>query len=208
MSFIQILTLAGVAVFAASGALAAGRRSLDPIGVMVLAIVTATGGGTLRDVLMDRHPVFWISDPSIIGVSIVAAAVTWLWVRRFPPPDKALQYADALGLAFFSIAGTRIAAVAGLSPFICIIMGALTGCAGGLIRDVLVAEVPLIFRQSELYVTACLAGIGAYLALAALAVPPEVASMTGITAIALIRIASIRWRITLPVLQIPPRPDA
>ena len=81
MSFIQILTLAGVAVFAASGALAAGRRSLDPIGVMVLAIVTATGGGTLRDVLMDRHPVFWISDPSIIGVSIVAAAVTWLWVR-------------------------------------------------------------------------------------------------------------------------------
>ena len=99
MSLTQILTLAGVAVFAASGALAAGRRSLDPIGVMVLAIVTATGGGTLRDVLMDRHPVFWISDPSFIGASIAAAAATWLWVRRFPPPDKALQYADALGLA-------------------------------------------------------------------------------------------------------------
>jgi uncharacterized membrane protein YeiH len=208
MPFLQVLTLAGVAVFAASGALAAGRRSLDPIGVMVLAIVTATGGGTLRDVLMNRHPVFWIADPSFIGVCIAAAAVTWLWVRRFPPPDKALQYADAIGLAFFSIAGTRIAEAAGLSPFICIIMGALTGCAGGLIRDVLVAEVPLIFRQSELYVTACLAGIGAYLLLAALGVPPELASMTGISAIALIRIGSIRWRITLPVLQIPPRPDA
>ena len=112
MSLTQILTLAGVAVFAASGALAAGRRSLDPIGVMVLAIVTATGGGTLRDVLMDRHPVFWISDPSFIGASIAAAAATWLWVRRFPPPDKALQYADALGLAFFSIAGARIAEAA------------------------------------------------------------------------------------------------
>ena len=207
MSLTQILTLAGVAVFAASGALAAGRRSLDPIGVMVLAIVTATGGGTLRDVLMDRHPVFWISDPSFIGASIAAAAATWLWVRRFPPPDKALQYADALGLAFFSIAGARIAEAAELSPFICVIMGALTGCAGGLIRDVLVAEVPLIFRQSELYVTACLAGIGVHLLLAAFGMPPEFSSITGIATIALIRIASIRHRITLPVFQIPPRPD-
>lgn len=208
LSFNTILTLAGVAVFAASGALAAGRRSLDPIGVMVLAIVTATGGGTLRDVLMDRHPVFWISQPSMIGVCVAAAAATWLWVRRFPPPDRALQYADALGLAFFSIAGARIAEGAHLSPFICIIMGALTGCAGGLIRDVLVAEVPLIFRKSELYVTACLAGICAYLALEALGVPSEFSSLTGIALIALIRIASIRWRITLPVFEIPARPDA
>jgi uncharacterized membrane protein YeiH len=208
MSLNLFLTLAGVAVFAASGALAAGRRSLDPIGVLVLAIVTATGGGTLRDVLMDRHPVFWISDPAMIGVSVAAAAVTWAWVRRFPPPDRALQYADALGLAFFSIAGARIAQGAHLSPFICIIMGALTGCAGGLIRDVLVAEVPLIFRQSELYVTACLAGICAYLALEALGVPAEFASLAGIAVIALIRLASIRWRIMLPVFQIPPRPGA
>ena len=205
MSLTSFLTLAGVAVFAASGALAAGRRSLDPIGVMVLAIVTATGGGTLRDVLMDRHPVFWISDPSMIGVSVAAAAVTWAWVHRFPPPDRALQYADALGLAFFSIAGARIAQGAHLSPFISIIMGALTGCAGGLVRDVLVAEVPLIFRKSELYVTACLAGICAYLALETLGMPPEAASLTGIAVIALIRIASIRWRITLPVFEIPPR---
>ncbi|HEU0162590.1 MAG TPA: trimeric intracellular cation channel family protein [Rhizomicrobium sp.] len=205
MSFNAFLTLAGVAVFAASGALAAGRRSLDPIGVLVLAIVTATGGGTLRDVLMDR-PVFWMSDPSFITVSIAAAAATWAWVRRFPPPDRALQYADAAGLAFFSIAGARIAEAAQLSPYICIIMGALTGCAGGLIRDVLVAEVPLVFRRSELYVTACLAGIGLYLALAALGLPNDVASLTGIAAIALIRIASIRWRITLPVFQVPPHP--
>jgi uncharacterized membrane protein YeiH len=204
MTLVQFLTWAGVAVFAASGALAAGRRALDPIGVLVLAIVTATGGGTLRDVLMDRHPVFWIADPSFIGVSIAAAAVTWLWVRRFPPPDRALQYADALGLAFFSIAGARIAEDAGLSPFICILMGALTGCAGGLIRDVLVAEVPLVFRQSELYVTACLAGVCVYLALEALGLRTEAASLIGITLIAVIRLASIRWKITLPVMRVPP----
>src|ERR1700753_2631326 len=113
MSLVQLFTLIGVAVFAASGALAAVRRSLDPVGVLVLAIVTATGGGTLRDVLMDRHPIFWISSPSYIGVSALAALATWLWVRKYPPPDRALQYADALGLAFFSIAGAQIAEAGG-----------------------------------------------------------------------------------------------
>jgi uncharacterized membrane protein YeiH len=203
MTLVQFFTLAGVAVFAASGALAAVRRMLDPVGVLVLAIVTATGGGTLRDVLMNRHPIFWISDPSYIGVSALAAALTWAWVRKFPAPERTLQYADAIGLAFFSVAGARIAEVAGLAPFIATIMGAITGCAGGLIRDVLVAEVPLIFRRSELYVTACVAGIVLYFALESLGVPPEWASPLGIAAIALIRLASIRWTITLPVLKLP-----
>jgi uncharacterized membrane protein YeiH len=203
MSPVQIFTLAGVAVFAASGALAAARHALDPIGVLVLALVTATGGGTLRDVLMDRHPIFWISDPSFVGVSALAAALTWAWLRKFPAPERALQYADAIGLAFFSIAGARIAQVAGEGPFIATLMGAITGCAGGLIRDVLVAEVPLIFRQSELYVTACVAGIVLYFGTEALGLPSQWAGALGIAAIALIRLASIRWTITLPVLRLP-----
>lgn len=205
MPLVLLFTFAGVAVFAASGALAAARKGLDPVGVLVLASVTATGGGTLRDVLMGRHPIFWISQPSYIGVSALAALATWFWVRRFPPPDKSLQYADALGLAFFSIAGVKIAEAGGLHPFVAAIMGAITGCAGGLIRDVLVAEVPLIFRQSELYVTACAAGIVCYLGLAALGVADGVSSTLGMTVIALVRLASIRWSITLPVLQIPER---
>jgi uncharacterized membrane protein YeiH len=205
MSLVQLFTMIGVAVFAASGALAAVRRSLDPVGVLVLAIVTATGGGTLRDVLMDRHPIFWISSPWFIGVSAGAALATWLWVRKFPPPDRALQYADALGLAFFSIAGAQIAEAGGLAPFAATIMAALTGCAGGLIRDVLVAEVPLVFRQSELYVTACLAGVVLYFCLKALGHPDEIASVLGMATIALIRLASIRWSITLPVLRMPER---
>ncbi len=205
MSLVQLFTMIGVAVFAASGALAAARRSLDPVGVLVLAIVTATGGGTLRDVLMDRHPIFWISSPWYIGVSAGAALATWLWVRKFPPPDRALQYADALGLAFFSIVGAQIAEAGGLAPFAATIMAALTGCAGGLIRDVLVAEVPLVFRQSELYVTACLAGVVLYFGLKALGLPVEIASVLGMATIALIRLASIRWSITLPVLKMPER---
>src|SRR5437868_3108143 len=109
MPLLQLFTLTGVAVFAASGAIAAARRSLDPVGGLVLAIVTATGGGTLRDVLMDRHPVFWISSPSVLFVSALAAMATWIWLRRFSPPDKLLQFADAIGLAFFSIVGTQTA---------------------------------------------------------------------------------------------------
>jgi len=205
MSLVQLFTIIGVAVFAASGALAAVRRMLDPVGVLVLAIVTATGGGTLRDVLMDRHPIFWISSPWYIGVSALAALATWLWVRKYPPPDRALQYADALGLAFFSIAGAQIAEAGGLAPFPATIMAAITGCAGGLIRDVLVAEVPLVFRQSELYVTACLAGVVLYFVLAAVGLPLEAASVLGMATIALIRLASIRWSITLPVLRLPER---
>jgi uncharacterized membrane protein YeiH len=205
MSLVQLFTLIGVAVFAASGALAAVRRSLDPVGVLVLAIVTATGGGTLRDVLMDRHPIFWIASPWYIGVSALAALVTWLWVRKYPPPDRALQYADALGLAFFSIAGAQIAEAGGLAPFAATIMGAITGCAGGLIRDVLVAEVPLVFRQSELYVTACVAGVALYLGLKGLGLPVEVASVAGMATIAAVRLASIRWGIVLPVLRMPER---
>ena len=205
MSMVQLFTLIGVAVFAASGALAGVRRSLDPVGVLVLAIVTATGGGTLRDVLMDRHPIFWISSPWYIGVSALAALVTWLWVRKFPPPDRALQYADAVGLAFFSIAGAQIAEAGGLAPFAATIMGAITGCAGGLIRDVLVAEIPLVFRRSELYVTACVAGVALYFCLAALGLSADLASVMGMATIALIRLASIRWSITLPVLKMPER---
>jgi len=195
----------GVAVFAASGALAAVRRSLDPVGVLVLALVTATGGGTLRDVLMDRHPIFWISSPWFIGVSALAALATWLWVRKFPPPERALLYADALGLAFFSIAGAQIAQAGGLAPFAATIMAAITGCAGGLIRDVLVAEIPLVFRQSELYVTACVAGVVLYFALVGLDLPVELAGIMGMATIAAIRLASIRWNITLPVLRLPER---
>lgn len=203
MSLLQLFTLAGVAVFAASGALAAAKRSLDPVGVLVLALVTATGGGTLRDVLMNRHPIFWIDDPSFIVASALAALLTWLWIRKFPPPERALAYADAIGLAFFSIAGARIAEAAALGPFVATIMGAITGCAGGLIRDVLVAEVPLVFRQSELYVTACMAGIILYFGLERAGMASEWASAAGIATIAIVRVISIIWNITLPVVKLP-----
>lgn len=200
---LYVFTLLGVGVFACSGALAAGRRNLDPIGVAVLAMVTATGGGTLRDVLLDR-PVFWIVDPTHIVVCLAAGALTWAWVRFFSVPDRALQLADAVGLALFAVAGAQIAEGLNHSNLIIILMGAITGSAGGLLRDVLSAEVPLVFRKSELYVTACIAGLIGYVALRYIGFEPGVSGSVSSAIILTLRLASIRWNITLPTMKIGP----
>lgn len=203
---LYLFTLLGVAVFACSGALAAGRRNLDPVGVAVLAMVTATGGGTIRDVLLDRT-VFWISDPAHIAVCLAAAAVTWVWVHFFHPPHRALQVADAVGLALFAVTGAQIAETAQSGPIIIILMGAITGCAGGLLRDVLSAEVPLIFRKSELYVTTCVAGLALYVLLRHFSFQADMAGSLSAGSILALRLASIRWNITLPTMRVGPRAD-
>ena len=118
---LYILDLVGVAVFAISGALAAGRKQLDLLGVVVIAVVTAIGGGTLRDVLLDRHPVFWIESPTYLSVILGAALLTVVYTRFFKPPHKALLVADALGLALFSISGAQIAEQVNLAPLLVIV---------------------------------------------------------------------------------------
>ena len=109
-----VLDLMGVAVFAVSGALAGSRKELDLFGVVVLAAITAIGGGTLRDLLLDRHPIFWMLDPAYLAVTFVAALLTAAYVRRRPAPGRALLVADALGLAVFAISGAGIAEARGI----------------------------------------------------------------------------------------------
>lgn len=189
-------------MFAVSGALAAGRKSLDWLGVAVIAVVTAIGGGTLRDVLLERHPIFWIADPNYLIVCLVATAVTLLYVRLRVPPFRALFVADALGLAFFTIGGTQIAEQAGVSGLLAGLMGMITGTAGGVVRDVLCAEIPLILRRGQLYASAAIAGAAAYLALERGGIPRDVAAPIGMAAIAAVRFAAILWRLELPVLHL------
>jgi uncharacterized membrane protein YeiH len=209
VSILYVLDLVGVGVFAISGALAAGRKSLDLLGVVVISVVTAIGGGTLRDLLLGRHPIFWIADPLYIVVITAAALGTVAWTRRFHPPAKTLLIADALGLALFSVAGAQIAQTAGLSPLIVIIMGTMTGTAGGMIRDVLSNEIPLILRpEMELYATAAIGGIALYLALETLGVPRGPAGLAGMTAIAALRFAAILTNLKLPVFSLPPEKPA
>lgn len=209
MTILYLLDLVGVGVFAISGALAAGRKSLDLLGVVVIAVVTAIGGGTLRDLLLDRHPIFWIADPVYVLVITGAALATVAWTRRFRPPEKTLLIADALGLALFSVTGAGIAQDAGLSPVIVVIMGTMTGTAGGMIRDVLTNEIPLILRPDmELYATAAIAGITLYLGLEALGLPRAPAGFAGMAAIAGLRFAAILINLKLPVFSLPPEKPA
>jgi uncharacterized membrane protein YeiH len=197
------LELLGVAVFAVSGVLAAGRKGLDILGVAVIAVVTAIGGGTLRDLLLDRHPIFWIANTTHLWVILGATAVTLGYVRFWIATRRALLVADALGLAFFTIAGVQITEQAGYSDLIALLMGTITGVAGGVFRDVLTAEIPLVMRPGRLYATAAIIGSASYLLLEGLRVPPDVAALAGMGVIAGLRLAAILWRLELPAIRLP-----
>ena len=202
MTLLQFFDLIGVGVFAVSGALAAARKRLDLLGVIVIAMVTAIGGGTTRDLLLDRA-VFWTTQPRYLYVIIATALGTVVWTRRFKPPERALAVADALGLALFAISGAQIAERAGLPGIVCVIMGTITGVAGGMIRDVLTNEIPMVIRRGQIYATAAIVGIIAYLALrGTLSLSETVASLIGMMVIAVLRISSIARGWTLPVFSV------
>lgn len=207
MPLLYALNLVGVAVFAVSGALAAGRKRLDLLGVVVLAAVTAMGGGTLRDLLLDRSPTFWIRDPTYLLVILAAALGTLVYVRFREPPRGSLLVADGLGLALFTISGAQLAEQAGHGAVIIVLMGVITGVAGGVIRDLLTAEVPLILRRGNLYATAAIAGAAAYPLLQSAGASRSAAALIGMTIIAALRFAAIVWRLQLPVFHLPEPPE-
>ena len=202
MTLVQVLDLLGIGVFAVSGALAAGRKRLDLLGVFVLASVTAIGGGTIRDLLLDRHPIFWLSDATFLIVIVGAVAITFAYVQWRRPPLASLLVADAFGLALFSIAGAQIAEREGLPAVSVIILGTITAVAGGVIRDVLSAEIPFVLRRGNLYASAVIVGIGVYLVLGALGVDRQTAAVIGMAFIATTRLAAIRWGLMLPTFQV------
>ena len=211
--YLYIFDLLGVAVFAISGALAAGRRRLDLMGVLVAAAVTAVGGGTIRDLLIDRHPIFWLDDARYLYVIVVAAAGTMLYVRCARVPGITLDVADALGLALFSVTGAQVAERSGMPAIACVLLGAVTGAAGGVIRDVLFAQVPHILQRGSLYATAAIVGASLYMLLAFAGVGRPIATLAGMLCVALLRLAAIWWELKLPAFEVttgelPVRPSA
>jgi len=198
--------LAGVAVFAVSGVLAAGRKRLDLLGVVVVAALTAVGGGTTRDLLLDRHPIFWIADPTYLVVIGAAALATFVYVRVRPPPLGALLVADALGLALFTMTGAQVAESAGLAPIIVVVMATMTGAAGGVLRDIMCAEIPLVLHR-DIYATAAIVGAALYLAAQAIGVDRTWAFGIGMAAVLVLRLAAVAWGLRLPVARVPPAAD-
>lgn len=168
MTLIYILDIASVAVFALTGALVASRSQLDIVGFIFIACLTAVGGGTVRDVLLNRAAVFWVADPSILLAAVVAAVAVFFTAHRLESRYRAILWLDAFALAVAVPAGVGVALNMGQSWPIVLVMGVITGILGGLMRDVVCNEVPLVLKQGEIYATAAFAGaIAAVLALAA-----------------------------------------
>lgn len=196
---IDALALGGTAVCAISGALAAGSRKMDIFGVLVLGLATALGGGTLRDVILDRTPVFWVKDPSYLVVALAAGIITFFAGRHFVRQMTLLLYCDALGLALFTAIGLSCSLEVFGSQLVAAGMGMMTGVAGGILRDILSAQVPLIFCR-EIYATACLLGTLAYLACLRAGLSEPVCLTVSVFATLLLRAAAIRWNLSLPPL--------
>lgn len=193
--------LAGVAVFAVSGVLAARDRGLDLLGVIVIAAITAIGGGTLRDLLLNRHPIFWVTDAQYLTVIIASALLTVAYVRVRPPPGMALLVADAVGLGLFALSGAQVAEAARYSAIIVVLMGTITGVAGGVLRDVSTAQVPLILRR-DIYATAAIVGIVFYLLLQTVGLQRSAAFGAGMAMVIALRLLAIRWGLQLPIFRL------
>jgi uncharacterized membrane protein YeiH len=158
------LDYASVLIFALTGALAASRSQLDIVGFIFVACLTAVGGGTIRDAILDRE-VFWVADPVVLAVATLAAVVVFFTAHLLESRYRALLWFDAFALAIAVPAGVAVAQSDGQGWPIVLVMGMITGCLGGLLRDVVCNEVPLVLKQGELYVTCAFAGaLGAVLA--------------------------------------------
>ena len=202
---LTILDDAAVAVFGATGALAAARRKHDIVTFAFFAAVTGVGGGTLRDLLIGA-PVFWVAQPGYLAVTLAGALAVWIfgWGRR---GERILTWLDAVGMAAYAVVGALKALSLGVPPLSAVVMGVLTSTFGGIIRDVL-AEEPSVLLRRELYVTAALVGAGAFVALQRLGVAIAPASLAGFALAFATRAGAIVFRWSLPAFpgRAPPPP--
>jgi uncharacterized membrane protein YeiH len=207
MTLIAALDYLSVFVFALSGALAASRAQLDIVGFLFIACLTAVGGGTVRDMLLNRDTVFWIANPAILAPACGAAVLVFFTAHLIDSRRRALDWADAGALSVAVPAGVGVAMSMGHGPAVVLIMGMATGALGGLMRDVVCNEVPLVLRQGELYLSAAFAGASAALVATSLGAAPPPALLACAIVTFLLRAGSLSFGWKLPVYRSrPPRP--
>lgn len=194
MDAIEIL---GTISFAISGSFAAMQRRLDPFGVLIIAFVTSIGGGTVRDLLLGDTPVAWMRDVNYCLVILLTSIATIFFKTHIKKFKVTLFLFDSLGLGLFTMLGIQKGIVFGLSPGICIALGTITGCFGGIIRDTLLNTIPIIFRK-EIYATACIMGGILYFALLYFNLKEDLAKVVVIAFIFTLRIVVVRYKLTLP----------
>ena len=161
---LYLLDMVGVIACAIAGTLLAQHKGFDIAGCILVSMVNAIGGGTLRDMALDRHPLFWMTDLNYVIVITITSLILQIFFHLYHKIDKALKFFDAIGLAAFSVIGFKVALAQDMSPVIAVMMGVWTAIIGGLLRDIICNEIPLLL-QREIYITASIAGSLSYLAL-------------------------------------------
>lgn len=200
MSIIYSLDIIGTFVFAVSGALIASKKEFDLFGVTIIAFVTAVGGGIIRDVLIDYHPVNWIGDLNYIWTILIAVVFTFLFKSKIAPLSKTLFLFDTIGIGVFTLLGTEKGLNFGLHPFVAAVMGVVSAVMGGVLRDVLTQQVPLIFKK-EIYALACFLGAFTFLILNYFEASANIQYFSTITTVVVIRLIAVKYKLKLPIIK-------
>ena len=199
-NFLEVIDILGTAAFAVSGASVAIQKKLDIFGVLVIAFATAIGGGTTRDIMLGATPVAWLKDESTVAVILISAVATLFFDFSKKIPRTHLLF-DTLGLGLFTIVGIGKALEYGLSPIICVAIGTITACFGGVARDVLLNNIPVIFRK-EIYASACIAGGIVFFLCVSLNMDKKMAAIVCLFTIVSIRVLALRFHLSLPSFHI------
>ncbi|OLP59101.1 hypothetical protein BJF93_04055 [Xaviernesmea oryzae] len=206
LSMLSLLDYAGVAVFAATGALSASRKQLDIIGYLFFGAVTGIGGGTLRDLILGQAPVFWVRDPTYLVITTAAAIAVFLSANRFESRYRLLLWLDAAGLALFCVMGAEKGLAATGSPLLALVTGILTATFGGILRDLLAGE-PSVLLRPEIYISAALTGSALFVLSLAFGAAPWLALLSGALVAFLVRGGALKFGWTLPTGRAKPGRD-
>ncbi|HEX9151581.1 MAG TPA: trimeric intracellular cation channel family protein [Flavobacterium sp.] len=196
----HLLDIIGTMAFAMSGALTAMNKKLDPFGVFIIAFVTAVGGGTLRDIMIGTTPVGWMLDLKYVYVIIIGFVLAIIFRKKFDRLRTSLFLFDTIGLGVFTLIGLEKGINIGLHPVICIALGTMTACFGGVIRDILCTEIPVIFRK-EIYATICILGGVVFFLLRKLNLDNDVLYLVTSLVIISVRLMAVKYKWYLPTLE-------
>ncbi|MBR9846021.1 MAG: trimeric intracellular cation channel family protein [Algicola sp.] len=197
--FFQVLDILGTIAFAISGVLVALHKRMDPFGVLIIAFVTAVGGGSLRDVLIGIQPVSWMTNMTYVYVIFGATVFAIVFKGKLNYLRKSLFLFDTIGIGLYTVVGIEKGIIAGLHPIICIALGTMTACFGGVIRDILCNEIPVIFRK-EIYATACILGGLTYFLLREFMADTNFVFVIAGAIVIVTRLLAVKFKISLPSL--------
>lgn len=200
MDFIYTLDILGTFAFAISGALVASDQDFDLFGVLIIAFVTAVGGGMLRDVLINSHPINWIGDLNYVYTILIAVFITFLFKSKILPLSKTMFLFDTIGISVFTLLGLQKGLSLDLHPLVALIMGMISAVFGGVIRDILTDKIPLIF-QREIYASACLLGGFTYLILKQTQIDDNLVFVLSASVIVSVRLIAVKYHLELPKIK-------